>query len=150
MRKQLRFKHSESMFGHTYAYELPDQPKVTVLENHEFDWRENHTRVNQNYYWFRAPKITQDQLRITMQGLCDLASPFELKVWHSDRGLDASLKMSDLMDATSWAWSHTEMWSKWSPEQEKEWVQSNKPRKLKVRKDGSIQVRVTVSEIENP
>lgn len=150
MRKQIRFEHSENMFGHTYTYQLPDQDVVQVLQNHDADWRVNNKRVGKPYFWFRAPHISNAQLAVTMRDLCDLGAMYELKVWHSDKGLDASLKISDDMDAASWAWSHTEIWAKWSQAQEKEFTQSLKPRKLKVNKDGSVKVKVTVSEISDP
>lgn len=150
MRKQISFIHSENMFGHTYAYELPDQAPVTVLENSEHAWHMNHKRINKPYYWFRAPQISQSQLSQTLKNLCDLGTPFELKVWHSDKGLDASLKISDELDASTWAWSHTEMWAKWSDDAEKSWKAEQKPRKVKVLKDGTVKVKVTVSQITDP
>lgn len=150
MRKQIKFQHVENMFGHTYSYQTLDASTVTVLANHEHNWRQNQKRVSKNYFWFRAPRISQAQLAITLQDLCDLTAPYELKVWQSDKGLDASLKITDDMDAASWAWSHTEIWAKWSAAQEKEFIQSLKPRKLKVLKDGTVKVKVTVSEIQDP
>jgi hypothetical protein len=149
MRKQIRFNHTENMFGHTYTYQLPEQEVISVLENHDQDWLINHKRVSKPYYWFRSPRMSVQQLSITMRDLCDLAAPYELKVWHSDQHLDASLKISDEMDAAAWAWSHTEIWAKWSESQEKEFVSSLKPRKLKVRKDGTVKVTVTVSSIQD-
>lgn len=151
MRKQLKIAHSETMFGHTYTYQLPDQSDtITVLENHAEAWHLNQKRVSKPFYWFRAPRINNSQLTTTLQNLADLGAPYELKVWHSEKGLDASLKVTDEMDAATWAWSHTDIWSKWSDSEEKSWVAEQKPRKLKVNKDGSIKVRVTVSEIPNP
>jgi hypothetical protein len=150
MRKQIRFEHAENMFGHTYSYQTPDHTMITVLENTEADWMHNHKRVVKPYFWFRAPTISVSQLAVTMRDLCDLATSYELKVWHSDRGLDASLKITDEMDAATWAWSHTEIWAKWSDSQEKEFVQSLKPRKLKVNKDGSVKVKVSVTTLQDP
>lgn len=150
MRKQIRFDHTENMFGHTHTYQLPDTDVVTVLENHELNWQVNHKRVSKPFFWFRAPKISVAQLAVTMQDVCNLGAPYELKVWHSDKGLDASLKITDDMDAAQWAWGHTEMWAKWSDAQEKEWVAAQKPRKLKVLKDGTVKVKVTVSQISDP
>jgi hypothetical protein len=92
-------------------------------------------------------------LQTTMRDLASLEHKFELKVWQSDKGMDASLKIKDDMDASMWAWSHTEMWSKWSDAQEKEFIASLKPRKapkLKVDKHGNIKVKVTVSQISDP
>lgn len=153
MRKQIRFDHTENMFGHSYSYQLPDSDKVTVLENHELNWKVNHKRVTKPFFWFRAPKISVAQLAVTMQDVCNLGAPYELKVWNSDKGLDASLKISDDMDAAQWAWGHTEMWAKWSDDQEKEFIASLKSRKapkLKVDKHGNIKVKVTVSQISDP
>lgn len=147
MRKKIKLRHVENMFGHSYYGDWADQTNVPVLENHCQAWHLNHTRVSKPFYWFRAPTINLEQLRTTLANLCDLSNPYELRMWHSDKGFDASLKITDDMDAAVWAWSHTEMWAKWSQEQEKEFLRSIKPVKLKVNADGTVKVKVTVSQL---
>lgn len=151
MRKQIKISHEENMFGHTY-HTMVNTNKITLAANLESDWRKLRGRLNADYFWFRAPKITLPQLTKTIQNLSDLSHKFEFKLWHDadTNTWDASLKLSDHMDAASWAWSHTEMWAKWSDAEEKEWKQSQKPRKLKVNKDGSVKVKVTVSTLADP
>lgn len=148
MRKRLKFEHESNMFGHSYFYQH-DQTRVQVLTNCEQAWHVNHKRVSKQFFWFRAPKLTQAQLEVTMRDLGDLASHYELKVWLSDKGLDASLKLTDDMDAAQWAWSHTEMWAKWDDQQELDLAASQKPTKIKVDKHGNVKVKVTMSEISD-
>lgn len=158
MRTQIQFDHSENMFGHTYTCELPvkgadgETPtkKVTLVENHDGAWHLKQRQMRKPYYWFRAPKISQAALAETLRNLSDLEHTYELKVWHTDGVLDASLKIKDEMDTAQWAWSHTDTWAKWSDAEEKEWAQAQKPTKLKVNKDGSVKVKVTVSTLSDP
>ena len=149
MRQLIKFTHATNMFGHSYSYEK-DQKQVSIIENAEHAWHMKHQRVTKPYFWFRAPNITLQALQITMRDLGLLEHKFELKVWQSDKGLDASLKIKDEMDASMWAWSHTEIWAKWSEAQEKDWNQGQKPQKLKVNKNGQVKIKVTMSEISDP
>lgn len=150
MRKQVKITHVENMFGHTYQTVIQDAP-VILAQNLESDWRTLHGRVGKNYFWFRAPKINLMQIGASLQHLRDLSNKFEFKLWHdADTDTwDASLKLADDMDAASWAWSHTEMWAKWTKQAETELVKSRKqkPAKIRVSKSGRITVKATVSTI---
>lgn len=151
MRKQIKIAHSETMFGHTYHTQVNDQLLI-LATNLESDWKKLQGRVNKDYFWFRAPKITVTQIAHSMKHLCDLSNKFDFRIRHDAQSntWDASLKLSDEMDAANWAWSHTEMWTKWSAAQEKAHVQSLKPAKIKVSKSGRITVRTTVTTITDP
>lgn len=148
MRTPVTFDHTENMFGHSYSYTHNGETHV-VVANADAAWHTNNKRVTKPYFWFRAPTISKQALAQTLRNLSDLSHKFEFKLWQSDKGLDASLKIKDDMDAAQWAFSHTESWAKWSDAEEKAWLTEQRPRKLKIRKDGSVKVKVTVSTIQD-
>jgi len=152
MRRKVKFERETNMFGHTY-HMINSDSRVKVTEHQDQDWKKNQSRVSQPCYWFRAPQISLPQLQITLESLTHLDGKYQLEVWQSDRSYDASLKIVTESDAATWAWSHTDIWAKWGQTQEQEFKASLKPRKptkLKVNKDGTVRVKVTVSELSDP
>jgi hypothetical protein len=159
MRKKLSIQHDKSLFGHTYTLVQGDL-SVEIIKNMDSDFKKNSSRITKNYYWFRAPKISQDALMESMQGLCYMEGKHQLEVWatvHENQApqFDASLKLVDDVDAASWAWSYTDVWMKWDDAAEKEFKEGLKPQKgLKVYtdKDGNLKVKgkVTVTELSDP
>jgi hypothetical protein len=159
MRKKLAIQHDRSLFGHTYTLVKGDL-SVEIIKNMDSDFKKNAGRITKNYYWFRAPKISQAALMESMQGLCNLEGKHQLEVWatvneNQEPLFDASLKLVDDVDAASWAWSYTDVWMKWDDAAEKEFKAGLKPQKgLKVYtdKDGNLKVKgnITVSQISDP
>ncbi len=158
MRKRLSFKRSHNMLGHTCHISTGDH-KFVLVENQEQDFLKKNKSIQEQYYWFRAPRITLDQLRTTAENLIHLEDRFKLEIWatlkddNQDPMFDASLKIADQIDAATFVWGHTEMWMKWDDAQEKDLKQqikaSNKPLRAKVTKDGRVRVKVTVTSLED-
>ena len=158
MRNRLLMFRSKSMFGHSCEMAMGDQ-KWTLVENQETDFLKKQGRIKDGYYWFRAPKITLDQLSITAQNLAHVEDKFQFDVWATikdegvDATFDASLKFLDQIDAATFAWGHTEMWMKWDQAQEDELKQAfknaGKPLKGKLTKNGTIRVKVKVETLDD-
>ena len=158
MRKRLSFHRSHNMLGHT-CHVATGNHKFVLVENQDQDFLKKNKNLGEQYYWFRAPKITLSQLSTTAENLAHLEDRFKLEIWASfkepdqDPKFDASLKIADQIDAATFAWGHTEMWMKWDAAQEKDLVKqlksSNKPLSGKLTKDGKVRVTVTVSTLED-
>lgn len=161
MRNRLLMFRSKSILGHSCHMAWEDQ-KWNLVDNQETDFLENQRRIKQGYYWFRAPKITLDQLTTTAQNLSHVEDKFQLDVWASTKDqdlsldkvtFDASLKFQDQIDAATFAWGHTEMWIKWDQDQEnqlkKQMKNEHKPLVARVGKDGTIKVRVQVETLDD-
>lgn len=158
MRNRLLMFRSKSMLGHSCEMALGDQ-KWLLVEHQETDFLKKQARVKQGYYWFRAPRITLDQLRQTAQNLAHVEDKFQFDVWATaqqdsqDVTFDASLKFQDQIDAATFAWGHTEMWIKWDQAQEDDLKRSiksaGKPLVAKITKNGTIRVKVKVDSLED-
>lgn len=158
MRNKLSIKHDKGLLGHTHTL-VHEDLSVEISKNMESDFRKNASRISKNYYWFRAPKISQAALEETVQGLCNLEGKHQLEVWVTQQEnksplFDASLKLVDEVDAASWAWSYTDVWMKWDDAAEKEFKDGLKPQKgLKVYtdKDGNLKVKgkVTMTSLDD-
>lgn len=156
MRTRLIMFRSKSMFGHSCEMAMGDQ-KWTLVEHQETDFLKKQGRIKEGYYWFRAPKITLDQLSTTAENLAHLEGKFQFDVWATfkeqgaEATFDASLKFLDQIDAATFAWGHTEMWMKWDQAQEDELKQAfknaGKPLKGKLTKNGTIRVKVQVDTL---
>lgn len=138
------------MFGHSYGITTKNGD-VQLVENLENDWMmHQRQRITKPYYWFRAPTITPTQLAQTMQDLVGLEAACQLLVWENHKGeLDASIKFKSEMDTAAFAWSHTEMWAKWSDAEEKQLVLNTKSsnKRLNISKNGTVKITVDVSHI---
>lgn len=153
MRKKMKFHKSENILGHTCEIVQGDQ-KFVLVSHSETPVLAQKARVKSGYYWFRAPRITLEQLEITAQNLAHMEHKFEFDIWMHTQDpynpqFDASLKISDPTDAATFVWAHTEMWIKWDSEQEKSLLSQHKPVKVGKNKDGSVCVTVTVSTLED-
>jgi hypothetical protein len=146
------------MFGHSCEIAMGDQ-KWTLVEHQETDFLKKQGRIKEGYYWFRAPKITLDQLSTTAENLAHLEGKFQFDVWATfkeqgaEATFDSSLKILDQMDAATFAWGHTEIWMKWNQEQEndlkKAWKSIAKPKAVKVTKNGTIRVTIEQSSLSD-
>jgi hypothetical protein len=149
VRKRQKIHHQKSILGHSYHVDTADGP-YELANGLSEDWTQLAGRVSENYYWFRAPTITLAQLADTVQCLHSMSGKFELALWADGDKFDASLKVTDELDAAAWAWSFAHFWAKWSPEQEKEFQAAKKSKpKLRVGKNGTVKVKVQVSTIED-
>jgi hypothetical protein len=150
MRTKLDITKSSNMFGHSYGVITKDGA-VQLVDNLENDWMiHQRQRITRPFYWFRAPSITRAQLAQTMQSLSELDGACQLVVWEDHKGnLDASIKFKSEADTAMFAWSHTEMWAKWSDAEEKQLVDKLKVanKTLKVSKHGTVKVTVETSHI---
>lgn len=149
MRTKVEIEHKSDVLGHNYSFEVAPN-RVQLAQGMEEDWTKlNRTRLKK-YFWFRAPKITQDQLADTVKGLANLEKPFSFEIWQNEAQLDASIKISDENDAAMWGWSYAHYWQKWSKDAEREYLSDlkRKPQKVKVNKDGTVRVKVQVSSIK--
>ena len=152
MRKKAKLVVTENMFGRNFELRCGDQT-VSLAQNLQADqWLRRGKLGTANYWWFRAPSISVAQLEQTVRSLAHMEHAFEFHVWYTaDQKLDPSIRISDEIDAATFAWSHTEMWLKWSKESEAEIKSSSKraPR-ITVDKNGRARVKVTVSGIQDP
>ena len=147
MRKRIKIHHQHSILGHSYHVETAEG-RYELANGISEDWSKLQGRVSTDYYWFRAPTITLAQLSDTVQCLHNMSDKFELAIWADGDKLDASLKVTDHVDAAAWAWSFAHFWAKWSPEEEKEFkaAKKSKPR-LRVSKNGTVKVKVQVTSL---
>lgn len=153
MRKKMKIQLETNMFGTTVKLASEDQV-YTLATNREVNLKPLLKTVKTNYWWFRAPTITEKNLGITLQVLENCEHPVQLEVWDTDGKWDASLKVQDQTDAEQVAWQLNGMWDKWSAEEEqslKEKFKPARPLKVKVNKDGTLRVRgkVTVTQLPN-
>jgi hypothetical protein len=150
MRRKQKFKFESNMFG-TEVSLLTKQGPVLLATGLDRDWSSNQTALAKDYYWFRSPKISVQDLSQTVQGLVTVQGMFDLEVWmNSQQQMDASLKIVDSEDAAEWAWTWTNIWQKWDNALEEEWAQNQnqKPPTVKINDDGSATVNVTVDSLE--
>lgn len=152
MRKKAKLVVTESMFGRSFELRCGDQTHSLAQNQQEGQWLRRGRLGTVNYWWFRAPRISVAQLEQTVRSLAHMEHAFEFQVWYTDdQKLDASIRISDEIDAATFAWSHTEMWLKWSKESEAE-IKSRSKRapRITVDKNGRARVKVTVSGIQDP
>jgi hypothetical protein len=151
MRQKLKFQFDQTFFG-TQVTLIGSNKNVVLAQDLDRNWQSNNQKLKNNFYWFRAPRITQEDLGHTVQGLVQMQGQFELEVWENQCDvMDASLKIADQTDAAEWAWTHTSIWQKWSQDAEKEFLAQQKPKatKIKVNKDGSVKVNVQVTTLSD-
>jgi hypothetical protein len=149
MRKKQKIVHTSDLFGHNYS--LTDgENSVQIATGVEQDWTGRQRRIKQAY-WFRAPRITDDQLADTARGLENTDGRFQFDIWRNEDRWEASLKFEDEMDATTWAWSRAHYWQKWDAAQEKEYLKGlrSKANRARVTKDGRVRVTVQVSTLSD-
>ena len=159
MREPVTWTHTQSMFGHTYSATLNEQ-SWKVVENQEEDWLPKNKKMTKGY-WFRSPKLSLTQLAKTLDFLTSMDHPYWLEVWATVSEVkenetpqptlfDASLRLKNEDDAMMLAYSLTQIWMKWSKENEAEFKQKlkpQKPTKIKINKDGTITAKVTVTSL---
>lgn len=153
-RKLCKIVHDHTMFGHSVSL-ITSQGDICVQQHAHTDWQPLNQKVVSDYYWFRSPQITLDQLRETMQVLLMLDEPFEFEVWENTNTWDSSLKVTSELDASHVAWSLMGTWVKWSAQQEQEFLDSQKPPptlKVEIDDQGNkvITGKISVSQIQVP
>ena len=154
MRKACEWKNHSGILGHSVT--LVEGSRTWDVASHmDLDWSEKNSPLRKGY-WFRSPRITLAQLAVTLDFLTSMDHRFCLEVWTrpSTKGVDdwfdASLKVSDATDASSVAWSLTEIWMKWDRAQEKNLLadfKPSKPTRIQVGKNGQVTARVTVTTL---
>ena len=149
MRKKQKITCTENLFGHNYTV-ADDENSVELASAVELDWTSRQRRLKQ-CYWFRAPRISLDQLADTARGLVNTDGRFQFDIWRTEHSWEASLKFEDEMDATTWAWSRAHYWQKWDAAQEKQLLQQlrSRPKKARVTKDGRVKVTVQVTTLSD-
>lgn len=152
-RKLCKLKIVENVLGAELQLVQDDQVVTTLQMEQSDTWRKFNKLAPENYYWFRAPAITQSQLQDTVNLLTGFTNVFEFRVWADGDKLDASLKLTDEGDAAMIAWSMNGIWNKWSTPEEAELKASRKPVKplrVRVLKDGTIKVKgkVQVTQVD--
>jgi hypothetical protein len=146
-RRKLVWETTKNMFGHTYVLKGKEST-YQVGENIESDLFAKHQKKTASkFFWFRAPKITENQLRETVEFLSNLDGNFVFDVYETGKELDASLKLTNDLDAANLAWSLTEAWMKWNQGDEDAWLEARKPVKLQIEKDedGNVTVKANVT-----
>jgi hypothetical protein len=153
MRKKSKLTVTENMFGRSFELKCGDQVHTLVTNQQDGQWLRKGNLGTANYWWFRAPSISVEQLGQTVRSLAHMQHAFEFHVWYTDNKLDASIKISDEIDAATFAWSHTEMWMKWSTQAEAELSKGRRPTpalKATVDKNGKVRVRGQVTVTSMP
>ena len=147
-RNRLQWKLVKNVFGNNYVMSNGKQDWV-IPEAQEKNWKPKQRNLTE-FYWFRAPRINISQIEQVLGFLSETDGNFYFEVWETDGEFDASIKFATKEDAENLAWTMTETWMKWDTNSEEDWKESRKPKKplkVKINKDGSLTVNVTVTTL---
>lgn len=154
-RTKMKWQITSNMFGVTCELKGKSQTFLAG-ENIENDVFLNQMKkqITKKFFWFRAPKITTDEIQETVECISNLDGNFSFDVWETDGKLDASLKVVNESDAATIAWSLTRTWMKWDEHQEEDLLSEKKPVKIHIEKDSDgnitgVKADVTVKTLAN-
>lgn len=142
------------MFGTTVFLEnKTEKTQTLVLENVDFNPLQNHKSSLSDGYLFRSPNVNPDNWYDILSSLPNLEDSYNLWAVKQDKIVNCFVRIKNQSDAAVFALANTEHWQKWSKEKEEEYKVEQKAKKkkpkLKVNKDGSVTVRVTVETLDN-
>lgn len=154
MRSQkLTFSTKNSMFGTTVILENKSQKtQDCILENVDFNPLDNHTTSIKEGYQFRSPNVKSDDWYDILSGLGNIEGPYNLWAQKNDNVVNCFVVFQEKSDAAIFSLGNTVHWQKWSDEKESaekaDLKTKKKKPKLKVNKDGSVTVKVTVETLK--
>lgn len=150
-KKVIKFHHKTTMFGTTISASSEDGKYNTIIcENMPNNPMKLIAESLNKAFIFRSSKISIQDLGYTFKILSDFTDKFALAVYQTDDDLYAVIKIKNKNDMEIFGWNCTNIWEKWSLEQEREyWKDFNKkPNKIFVDKNGNVKVKVTVSGLD--
>lgn len=150
--KKLKFHAKTDMFGTNLFVTDLENTDHAIGKQLEFNPLGSMSKRLAVGYLFRSPKLNIEDLDEIWQTIATLTDKYMVWVVQDEKSKDfiGYAKFADKHDATMFAFAHS-LFEKWSDEKEKEAKKSartEKP-KLKVNKDGSIQVRVTTTTLDD-
>lgn len=143
------------MFGTSVFLEnKTEKTQDLVLENVDFNPLQNHKSSLSDGYLFRSPNVNPDNWYDILSSLPNLEDSYNLWAVKQDKIVNCFVRIQNQSDAAVFAFANTENWQKWDKEKEEEYKAEQKAKKkkpaLKVNKDGSVTVRVTVETLDKP
>lgn len=145
------FLVKHSMFGTDIFLNGPDT-NVKIVEQANFDFMGNNNLKLKTGYLFRSPNVQSRDWYDVLCGLANVEGGFKLWAVSHDNKINCYVLLADQGDAAMFALGNTVHWQKWSDEAEaaeaKELKSKKKKPKVKVNKDGSITVKVTVETLD--
>ena len=141
-----------NMFGLTVILNNGDEKHtVGIFEDSSLDNRYRKV-LRGDTWWFRNPKCTLDNLKLTLQGLNSLSGNYTLTLSPNENAdhFYTMLKFGDQIDVQTWAFSGVSLWQKWGPDLETQHQKSNRKSAVKLSKDGkSIKVKVDITTMDD-
>lgn len=141
------------MFGTTVILENKSQKtQECILENVDFNPLEHHKESIKEGYQFRSPNVNPDDWYNILSGFGNIEGQYNLWAQKQDNTVNCFVIIQEKNDATMFAFGNTVHWQKWSDEKETaekaELKAKKKKPKLKINKDGSVSVKVTVETLK--
>lgn len=143
------------MFGTCVS--IVNQPKNVnelILENVDFNPMHNHSPKVKLGYLFRSPNVAKENWYDVLSGLANIEGSYQLWAEARDKTINCFVRITDKNDAAMFALGNSVHWQKWSKEQQVQAVKDAKAKKqkkkIKVNKDGTITVKISVDTLDNP
>lgn len=152
--QKLLWSRESNIFGTTVRAVSRDKTvDIALVENMGFDPIARLDPKLKEGYLFRSPNIEPGLMPHVFESLNMIAGP--VNVWlerdKKSESLTGYAVVQEKMDAGMFAFANVEHWQKWNTELEAEAraAAKAKPPKIKINKDGTARVKVTVTSIDD-